>query len=149
MLAAGAALLAACGGSAATPAAQTPSPAAGPAVHAASAGVPASAGAGLPSGVTAAMVAEGDSIFNARRSCNRCHGLGGTNGRNGPDLTTGNYEHANGSFASILQVINEGVSRDQIKDKSHRFPMGPRGGLDLTDEQVKEVAAYVWTLGHH
>ncbi|MGH7689361.1 MAG: c-type cytochrome [Gemmatimonadaceae bacterium] len=103
---------------------------------------------GLPAGVTAPMVAEGDSLFNAPRSCNRCHGKAGMNGRNGPNLTTGTYEHIDGSYASIVNIVNTGVPKDSIKHTEHRFPMRPRGGRDFTDEQVRDLAAYVWTLGH-
>lgn len=131
----------ACGGSSSMPAGQAPAPAAG-------SGNATSSATGLPDGVTAQMVAAGDSLFNAPRSCNGCHGRGGTNGRNGPDLTTGHYEHADGSYTSIVKVITEGVPRDQIRHPEHRFPMRPRGGRAYSDEQVRELAAYVWTLGH-
>ena len=43
-----------------------------------------------------------------------------------------------------------GVPADSIKDKSHRFAMRPKGGgqTPLTDDQVKAVAAYVYSLSH-
>ncbi len=129
----------ACGGSKSMPAGQGPAPASGSMNMASS---------GLPAGVTAQMVAAGDSLFNAPRSCNGCHGKGGTNGRNGPDLTTGQYEHINGSYASIVTIVTDGIPKEAIKHPEHRFPMRPRGGHDYTDEQVRNLAAYVWTLGH-
>lgn len=131
-----------CGGSRSTPAASAPAPAGGPAEMAAA---PSN---GLPAGVTAAMVAAGDSLFNAPRSCNGCHGKGGVNGRNGPNLTTGKYEHIDGSYASIVRIVTGGIPKDSIKHAEHRFPMRPRGGHDYTDEQIANLAAYVWTLGH-
>jgi mono/diheme cytochrome c family protein len=130
----------ACGGSKSVPAGQAPSPA-GIANMALGAN-------GLPQGVTAQMVAAGDSLFNAPRSCNGCHGKGGVNGRNGPNLTTGTYDHIDGSYASIVKIVTSGVPKDSIKHPEHRFPMRPRGGHDYTDEQVRNLAAYVWTLGH-
>ena len=134
--------LLACGGSHSLPAGQGPTPSAGSTNMGA---VPAS---GLPAGVTAQMVVEGDSLFNAPRSCNGCHGKGGMNGRNGPNLTTGTYEHIDGSYASIVNIVDTGIPKDSIKHVEHRFPMRPRGGHDFTDEQVRDLAAYVWTLGH-
>ena len=124
--------LLACGGSRSTSAASAPAPS-----------------SGLPAGVTAGMVAAGDSLFNAPRSCNGCHGKGGVDGRNGPNLTTGKYEHIDGSYESIVHIVTVGIPKDSIKHPEHRFPMRPRGGHDDTDEQIKNLAAYVWTLGHH
>jgi hypothetical protein len=31
--------------------------------------------------------------------------------------------------------------------KTHPAPMMPMGGATLTDEQVNQVASYVWSLG--
>jgi len=107
------------------------------------------AASSLPDGVTATMVAAGDSLFNAPRSCNGCHGKGGVDGRNGPNLTTGTFEHVDGSYASIVKIVTDGIPKEAIKHAEHRFPMRPRGGHDLTDAQVADVAAYVWTLSHH
>jgi len=32
--------------------------------------------------------------------------------------------------------------------KQYRSPMPPKGGAQLTTEQVQAVAAYIWSLGH-
>ena len=135
-------LLFACGGSQSMPAGQGPAPAAG------SANMAAPSASGLPGGVTAQMVAAGDSLFNAPKSCNGCHGKGGVDGRNGPNLTTGKYEHIDGSYASIVHIVTGGIPKDSIKHPEHRFAMRPRGGHDYSDEQIRNLAAYVWTLGH-
>ena len=125
--------MAACGGSQRMPAAQAPAP---------------SAAMGRPSSVTPQMIAAGDSLFNAPHSCNGCHGKGGLDGRNGPNLTTGKYEHVDGSYASIVKIVTDGIPKAEIKHPEHRFPMRPRGGHHYTDEQIRNLAAYVWTLGH-
>lgn len=135
-------LLFGCGGS------QTMAGAGGQAPAPAASAMTAPAGSMLPAGVTAQMVAAGDSLFNAPRSCNGCHGKDGMNGRNGPDLTKGTYEHVDGSYASLVKIITDGVPKEAIKHPEHRFPMRARGGHDYTDEQVATLAAYVWTLGH-
>lgn len=137
-------ILLACGGSPRTQAAAAPSPAATPAEMAAPAGPM------LPPGVTARMVAVGDSLFSAPKSCNGCHGMGGVKGRNGPTLTTGAFDHIDGSYESIVHIVTVGITKKEIQHPdAHRFPMRPRGGHDYTDEQIRDIAAYVWTLSNH
>ena len=36
-----------------------------------------------------------------------------------------------------------------LQPKNYRAPMPPKGGAQLTDEQLAALAAYVWGLGHH
>ena len=110
------------------------------------AAAPAPAGPKLPAGVTIAMIAQGDSIFNTA-SCQRCHGKGAVGAQNGPDLTAGKWQHGSGSYDDIVKTIMTGVPQAEIKDPSHRFNMRARGGVQplLTDDQVKAVAAYVWS----
>jgi mono/diheme cytochrome c family protein len=103
----------------------------------------------LPAGVTARMIAQGDSIFHAK-SCVRCHGADAKGAKNGPDLTASTHLQADGSYAGFVKIITDGVPADAIKDKSHQFAMRPRGGQAplLTDDEVKAVAAYVYSLSH-
>jgi mono/diheme cytochrome c family protein len=99
---------------------------------------------------TAAMVAEGDTLFHAR-SCKNCHGMDAKGAANGPNLTTATHMHVNGSYESFVHIITTGVPADSIKDPSHRIPMAPRGGArpaPLTDDQIKAIAAYVYSLSH-
>jgi mono/diheme cytochrome c family protein len=104
---------------------------------------------GLPAGVTMAMVAEGDSLFHTA-GCVRCHGADAKGAQNGPNLTGPTFLHVNGTYDDFVRLITSGVPADSIKDSSHRFPMRPRGGGQhpLTDDQVKAVAAYVYSLSH-
>lgn len=108
-----------------------------------------SASSGLPAGVTMAMVAQGDSLFHSA-SCVRCHGADAKGAQNGPNLTGPSFLHVNGTYGDFVRIIMSGVPADSIKDSSHRFPMRPRGGgqTPLTDDQVKAVAAYVYSLSH-
>lgn len=97
----------------------------------------------LPPGVTPAMVTKGRQIFGAAGLCVACHGMDARGGI-GPDLTDGKWLHGNGDYADIVHVITQGVS----SDSSHTGQiMPPRGGSGINDEQVRAVAAYVWTLG--
>lgn len=109
------------------------------------AAVQTAAGPAYPPGITAALVARGDSLFN-NGSCVRCHGARGIGGQNGPSLVNGPWLHHRGTPDEIAATIATGVPRTALKDASRR-PMNPRGGpMNLTDEQVKAVAAYVWSI---
>jgi mono/diheme cytochrome c family protein len=117
-----------------------------------STGAPAAAaGPALPPGVTAQMVAEGDSIYNNTvpqiAPCARCHGAKGVGAQNGPSLVAGRWLQSEGSYDEIVATITNGVPRDQIKDPAHQLAMRGRGGpLNLTDPQVRAVAAYVFSI---
>ena len=151
MLLAAAAAIGACSGGSST-ASTTPSPAPAPATSAPPAASSANrATGGMPAGVTAAMVTLGDSIYHAR-GCRNCHGPDGKGRQNGPDLTSATHIHVNGTYDDYVRIITSGVPADQIKDKSHTIPMPVRGGgrpAPLTDDQIKAVAAYVYSIAHH
>jgi mono/diheme cytochrome c family protein len=40
------------------------------------------------------------------------------------------------------------VTNGVPQPKEHPAPMPPKGGAQLSDDQVKAVAAYVYSLGH-
>lgn len=126
----------------------SPSPAATPSSSAPAPSNAAPSAAARP--FTAAMVAEGDSIFHAR-GCKNCHGMDGKGAANGPNLTGPTFLHVDGTFQGFVNLITSGVPADQIKDPAHKIPMGGRGGrpTPLTDDQIKSVASYVYTLSHH
>ena len=98
----------------------------------------------LPDGVTAGMVDDGKSIFAGRGICATCHGPDATGIPNlGGNLTDGEWIHSDGSFDGIVQTIVDGVPAGA---STVGMPMPPRGGSGISDDQVKAVAAYVWTL---
>lgn len=100
----------------------------------------------MPAGVTPAMVTLGDSLYNAG-SCQRCHGQKGVGANNGPALVNGAWLHSKGTYEEIVGIITNGVPKASIKDASRRFAMNGRGGqMNLNDEQIKAVAAYVWSI---
>lgn len=123
-----------------------------PSTPSAPSGPPSVNAAGLtpPPGATAAMVEEGARIF-ATGSCPLCHGPNGKNGPYGPDLTDQVYLQNDGSWDGIAATITSGVPAGQFKSPASRpeFFMQPRGGLSITDAQVRSLAAYVWALSHH
>ena len=101
-----------------------------------------------PTAVTPASIAIGDSIFHAR-GCRNCHGPDAKGRQNGPDLTSGKFLQMNGSYNDMVRVITDGVPTTAIKDTSHKRAMPARGGTPpLTDDQIKAVAAFVWSLNH-
>lgn len=98
--------------------------------------------------ITPAMLALGDSIFHGLvggAACFGCHGPEGKGmPRLAPDLTSGQWLHSDGSFDAIVKTIQDGVPTP----KQAAGPMPPMGGGKLTPDQVKAVAAWVYTRSH-
>ena len=123
-----------------------PAPAAAPATQAAAAR-PVTPAAPL---YTAAQVTMGDSIYHAR-GCRNCHGMDAKGANNGPALIAAKFTHVNGTYDDFVRIITSGIPAEQIKDPSHKIAMPVRGGgrpAPLTDDQIKSVAAYVYSLNH-
>ena len=98
----------------------------------------------LPPGVTRQMVATGQTVFRGPGLCHACHGQDAKGVRGvGPDLTDGEWLHSDGSYQGILQTIIKGVLPNESKTGGM---MPPKGGANITDEQLQAVAAYVWSL---
>jgi mono/diheme cytochrome c family protein len=96
----------------------------------------------LPTGVTPAMVTQGKELFDGSGLCMACHGAEGR-GSIGPKLSDSVWVHGTGTFPELVALILAGVSQEDSKSGSI---MPPRGGSGLTDDEVKAIAAYVWTL---
>ena len=90
------------------------------------------------------MVETGRGLYHGQGICMSCHGQNGRGIRNlGPDLGDAEWLHGDGSFPYLVERILAGVPADSSRSG---VPMPPRGGSRLSDEQVRAVAAYVWTL---
>ena len=101
----------------------------------------------IPPGATRAMVELGDRIYHGQvggAACMGCHGDRGQGSPLGPELTGKKWLWSDGSWEGIAKTITDGVSQP----KQYRSPMPPMGGAQLTPEQVKAVAAYVWAISH-
>jgi mono/diheme cytochrome c family protein len=96
----------------------------------------------LPAGVTPAMIAQGKKLFSGDGLCFSCHGPE-AKGLVGPDLTDAAWLLGKGTFEEIVARILEGVPANKSKSG---VVMPPKGGAKLKDEQVRAVAAYVWSL---
>ena len=102
------------------------------------------AGGTPPAGATAADVTAGEAVFSGAGNCFTCHGAAGAGTGLAPALNDAAWLNISGDFASIQQVVNNGVPTP----KQFPAPMPPKGGAALTDAQVKQVAAYVYSLSH-
>ncbi len=100
--------------------------------------------AAAPAGVTPAAIAKGDSIFHKDGLCYACHGSN-AEGAVGPNLTDAEWLHSDGSYDKIVATITSGVPTEKAKKG---VAMPPKGGSAITDDQVKAVAAYVYSLSH-
>ncbi len=108
-------------------------------------GTPAVDAASLPEGVTTEMVASGQQIFTGPPgTCYTCHGPDATGTPLAPDLTDGEWINVSGEYEEIVELVRTGVP-DPV---SHPAPMPPMGGASLTEDQIRAVAAYVYTLAH-
>jgi mono/diheme cytochrome c family protein len=95
----------------------------------------------LPPGVTAEMVTAGQQVFSTT-TCFTCHGMNGTGGPLAPALNDAQWLNIDGSYDAIVGVVNNGVPQQ----KQFPAPMPPKGGATLTDEQVRQVSAYVFSI---
>lgn len=98
--------------------------------------------------ITPQLIALGDSVFHGRvagGTCAVCHGADGK-GTPGlaPDLTDAKWLHSDGGYAAIVRTVEQGVP----EPKDAPAPMPAMGGIKLTPEQIRAVAAYVYWLSH-
>ena len=101
----------------------------------------------IPPGATKEEVALGDRIFHGEAeggTCTGCHGSDAKGSPQAPSLVDGKWLQSDGSLARITRTIVDGVP----KPKDYSDPMPPRGGAQLSDQDVAAVAAYVWAISH-
>lgn len=96
----------------------------------------------LPDGVTEDMVTQGEQIYGGPGNCFACHGPNGAGTPLAPAVNDPNWLHIDGSFDAIAGIITAGVPTPQ----QHPAPMPARGGSQITDEQVRQVAAYLFSI---
>lgn len=97
-----------------------------------------------PAGVTPAAITKGDTIFHKSGLCYACHGSN-AEGAVGPNLTDAEWLHGDGSYDMIVATVTSGIPAEKAKKG---IPMPPKGGSSISEEDVKAVAAYVYSLGH-
>lgn len=99
----------------------------------------------LPAEPGAAQVAAGAELY-PRAVCVGCHGADGGGVANmGPNLIDDVWLHSDGSFANIVVTVMQGVPN--AIELNNVMP--PRGGMaSLTDEQVVQLSAYIYSLSN-
>jgi mono/diheme cytochrome c family protein len=97
----------------------------------------------LPAGVTPQLVARGRTLYQGQ-TCVGCHGSDGRGSMAGGALTGPEWLWSDGSVDGIAATITRGV--DKPRKASGAMPA--MGGAALTPDDVRAIAAYVWTLGH-
>ncbi len=97
-----------------------------------------------PAGITPELIAQGDKVFHGPGNCYACHGTN-AQGAVGPNLTDAEWLHSKGSFEDIVAQVTKGVPKEESKSG---IPMPAKGGSSISDDDVKAVAAYVYSLSH-
>jgi mono/diheme cytochrome c family protein len=93
---------------------------------------------------TAKQIEDGKKIFTGKGNCYTCHNTDGKGTPLAPDLTDTTWINIDGSWAAIEGLVKTGVP----KPKEHPAPMPAMGGASLNADELKAVAAYVWSLSH-
>ena len=96
----------------------------------------------LPAGVTQAMVTDGAAIFGGPGNCLACHGAGGSGTPIGPKLADSEWLNIGGDYEEIVALVTAGVP----SPKQFPAPMPAKGGSAISEEQVRQVAAYVYSI---
>jgi mono/diheme cytochrome c family protein len=94
------------------------------------------------------MLAQGDSIFHGLKSgglCQTCHGPTASGTPLAPSLVDSTWLTGDGSYAFIQKRVTEGMPNPT---PPYTGPMLPMGGAQLTPDDIKAVAAYVYSISH-
>jgi mono/diheme cytochrome c family protein len=103
-----------------------------------------STGAATGTPLSPELIAQGDKIFHGPGNCYACHGTN-AQGLVGPNLTDAEWIHSKGTYEDIVAQVIKGVPKEESKSG---IVMPPRGGSTISDDEVKAVAAYVYSLSH-
>jgi mono/diheme cytochrome c family protein len=98
----------------------------------------------LPAGMSIADLVRGDSIYHGKGACFACHGLEGEGRPAAGDALTVSLNWAQYDWRSIDSLIDAGIPQPLTRSP---IAMPPKGGRsDLTDSEVRSVAAYIWAI---
>ncbi len=98
----------------------------------------------LPSGMTIAMIVQGDSLFRGKGGCQTCHGQEANGMPNmGSGLTSG-LLFIPPQWSTIDSLIQTGIPEPITRTT---IAMPARGATsNLTPEESRLIAAYVWAI---
>jgi len=98
-----------------------------------------------PAGVTDSAIAWGQALFHGPANCSGCHGDGGRGTEQGPNITGALWLHGPGTYESLIEWVKHGVPASRTYTGE---AMPPVGGSPMNEQDVKAVAAYVWSISH-
>jgi mono/diheme cytochrome c family protein len=98
-----------------------------------------------PPGVTDSAIVWGQHLFHGSAGCSTCHGEGGRGTDRGPNITGAIWLHGPGTYESIIEQVRHGVPASRSYTGEG---MPPRGNVPMSEEAVRAVAAYVWSISH-
>jgi mono/diheme cytochrome c family protein len=96
----------------------------------------------LPAGVTQEMVAQGETLYGGAGNCFTCHAANGSGTPLAPAVNDASWIHIDGSFEQLVNIIAQGVPQPA----QYPAAMPARGGANITEEQVRQIAAYVYSI---
>ena len=114
------------------------------ACHAGTAAAQDAAPSAAPAAANPELIAKGDSVYHKAGLCYACHGTN-AQGAVGPNLTDAEWLHGDGSVDMIAATVTAGIPQEKAKGG---IAMPAKGGSSISDEEVKAVAAYVYSLSH-
>ena len=98
-----------------------------------------------PLGVTDSSIAWGRELFHGSANCSACHGQDATGTDEGPALTGAVWLHGPGTYEWLVEQIKRGIPAHKTWTGT---PMPMSGWSNMPDEDVRAVAAYVWSITH-
>ncbi|HEX6105840.1 MAG TPA: cytochrome c [Gemmatimonadales bacterium] len=101
------------------------------------------AAAGPTPQATEQDVAAGRELYHGLGACAGCHGENGVGTPDGPELVGGVWEQGDGSMEWLVHMTRHGGLG--VRSRSGD-PQAMRGPTVLDSAQVRQVAAYVWSI---
>jgi mono/diheme cytochrome c family protein len=98
----------------------------------------------MPPGMTVPMLVHGDSLFHSKGGCFACHGSEGQGLPAAGDAITVSLNYAQPEWRSIDSLITAGIPDGLTRSPISMPWRGGRG--DLTDAEIRDIAAYVWAI---
>lgn len=98
-----------------------------------------------PAGVTDSAIVWGKALFHGSANCAACHGVEGSGTSDGPALTGALWLHGPGTYEWLADQIRRGIP---AHGSLSGLAMPMRGWSMMNDDDVRAVAAYVWSITH-
>lgn len=98
-----------------------------------------------PAGVTDSAIQWGRALYRGPANCSACHGRQGRGTAYGPDLADAIWWHGPGSYEWLVREVAHGIP-EQLTVTGQ--PMPARGEAPMNPDDVRAVAAYVWSISH-